>query len=79
MREGNYIAWFLDDEDEVKRSFIHKLENRGIIKVRKEKYSKDCRYCWELAEKGKKLLEGNEDLQELWNQEKVEEFFNKIN
>ena len=80
MVGGRYITCFPDDDSRMLRSFLYKLENLGIVKLSKEKEQKQdwYKYKWELTKKGKDLVDKNEYLQQLWKEENLSEFYQKV-
>jgi len=79
MEGGKYLTCFPDDGNRVLRSFLYKLENLGIVKLIREEEKKDLyKYIWELTEKGKKLIEKDENLQMFWEEKKIGDFYQKI-
>ena len=78
MTSGRYITSFPDNEERVLRSFLYKLENLNIVKLVREKEGKLHKHKWELTKKGIGLIENNEELQTLWEEGKVIEFYNFI-
>ena len=79
MTGGNYYTWF-NEEDAASRKVLYRLENLGITKLKREKLEQKgyFQYQWELTKKGKDLVEKNKNLQELWEEGKVIEFYNSI-
>lgn len=79
MSGGSYITVFPDDGKREIRVFFYKLENLGIIKLRRERKKQDqYEHQWVLTEKGETLLEKNASLQRMWNEGKIQEFYNSV-
>jgi NAD(P)H-nitrite reductase large subunit len=66
---GEYITWFRE-EGSKERRLLYKLENLGIVKLdRKIEFidkKKSYHYKWILTSAGKKLVDENESLKEMW-------------
>ena len=66
---GEYITWFREDGSK-ERTIFYKLETLGIVKLdRKIEFidqKKSYHYKWMLSTAGKKLVEENKSLKEMW-------------
>ena len=77
MEGGNYFTWFQNKDVNSKR-ILYLLESNGIVKINRIKKQGTYTYSWELTKKGKEIINKNKDLQFLWKEGKIEEFYNKI-
>ena len=61
------MTWF-NEEGSKERSLLYKLEDMKIVKLCQEREKKkgQYKYEWKLTDKGKKLVDGSEILQEIW-------------
>ena len=79
MSGGEYITIFPDNEDREIRSFLYKLESLGIVRFIREKVEKNLyEHHWVLTERGKILVEKDENLKELLENKKIQEFYDSI-
>ena len=59
--------------------FLYKLENLGIIKLRRKKEKQNWnKYSGLLTEIGKTLLKKNVSLQRMWKKRRIQEFYNSV-
>ncbi len=63
-----------------KRKYLYQLENMGIATLEKKVRSNGwCDFSWKLTSKGKALAESDKELDKLWKEDKIKEFYEKIN
>ena len=75
---GDFYTWF-ENKDSESRALLYKLENVGIVKLHQEKKENGFyMHKWELTTKGKKIVDKNKELQEVWKKGDIVGFYNNI-
>ncbi|KKN31174.1 hypothetical protein LCGC14_0826830 [marine sediment metagenome] len=78
MTGGNYFTWFKEEGSE-RRKLLYQLEDLGIVELIQERERKGLYgYKWELAKKGKELVDKDKELQKLLQDGNIQEFYQKI-
>lgn len=60
------------------RKVLYLIENKGIVKIQRERKNKGYSYSWHLTKKGQKIIDENNSLKNLWKEGKIIEFARKL-